>query len=94
MEDSLLAIESEAASNVAVDTGALKNSIQSTPIKVTKNEITGGVEVGANYAAYVEFGTGTKVKVPAELNDFAAQGLRLVEGDEIRQVMERFYADV
>ena len=29
-----------------------------------------------------------------ELNDFAAQGLRLVEGDEIRQVMERFYADV
>ena len=29
-----------------------------------------------------------------ELDDFAAQGLKLVEGDEIRQVMERFYAEV
>lgn len=29
-----------------------------------------------------------------ELDDFAARGLKLVEGDEIRQVMERFYADV
>jgi HK97 gp10 family phage protein len=73
IEDSMLAIESGAASNVAVDTGALKNSIQSMPIKVSKNQVTGGVEVGANYAPYVEFGTGTKVKVPSELSNFAAQ---------------------
>ena len=73
IEDSMLAIESGAASNVAVDTGALKNSIQSTPIKVSKNQVTGGVEVGANYAPYVEFGTGTRVKVPSELSNFAAQ---------------------
>jgi hypothetical protein len=53
IEDSILAIESEAATEVRVDTGALKNSIQSTPIKVSKNEITGGVEVGAEYAPYV-----------------------------------------
>ena len=82
VEDSMLAIESEAANKVRVDTGALKNSIQSTPIKVSKNQITGGVEVGANYAAYVEFGTGTRVKVPSELSDFAAE----FKGDGIKEV--------
>ena len=73
IEDSILAIESQAASDVRVDTGNLKNSIQSTPIKVSKNEISGGVEVGAEYAPYVEFGTGTRVKVPSELSEFASQ---------------------
>jgi HK97 gp10 family phage protein len=82
IEDSMLAIESEATNNVSVDTGALKNSIQSMPIKVTKNEITGGVEVGASYAPYVEFGTGTKVKVPSELSNFAQQ----YKGDGIKEV--------
>jgi HK97 gp10 family phage protein len=82
VEDSMLAIESEAANKVAVDTGALKNSIQSMPIKVSKNQITGGVEVGAAYAPYVEFGTGTRVKVPSELSDFAAQ----YKGDGIKEV--------
>ncbi len=82
VEDSMLAIESEATNKVAIDTGALKNSIQSTPIKVSKNQITGGVEVGAAYAPYVEFGTGTRVKVPSELNDFAAQ----FKGDGIKEV--------
>jgi HK97 gp10 family phage protein len=82
VEDSMLAIESEAANKVAVDTGALKNSIQSMPIKVSKNQITGGVEVGATYAPYVEFGTGTRVKVPSELSDFAAQ----YKGDGVKEV--------
>lgn len=82
VEDSMLAIESEAANKVAVDTGALKNSIQSMPIKVSKNQITGGVEVGAAYAPYVEFGTGTRVKVPSELSDFAAQ----YKGDGVKEV--------
>ena len=73
VEDSMLAIETEAASNVRVDTGALKQSIQSMPIKVTKNEVTGGVEVGAFYAPYIEFGTGGGVVVPTELKTFAMQ---------------------
>jgi hypothetical protein len=73
IEDSMLSIETDAASDVPVDTGALKNSIQSTPIKATKNQITGGVEVGAEYSPYIEFGTGSRVKVPNELSDFAAQ---------------------
>jgi HK97 gp10 family phage protein len=73
IEDSMLAIETDAASDVPVDTGNLKNSIQSTPIKVNKNEIIGGVEVGAEYSPYVEFGTGTRVKVDSELSAFASQ---------------------
>ena len=82
IEDSILAIETDAANDVPVDTGALKNSIQSTPIKATKDQITGGVEVGANYSPYVEFGTGTRVKVPSELSAFASQ----YKGDGIKEV--------
>lgn len=82
IEDSILAIETDAANDVPVDTGTLKNSIQSTPIKVSKNEITGGVEVGAEYSPYVEFGTGTRVKVPSELSAFASQ----YKGDGIKEV--------
>jgi HK97 gp10 family phage protein len=73
VEDALLKIESKAVSKVAVDTGALKQSIQSTPVKQTKTKVSGGVKVGADYAAYVEFGTGTRVKVPAELTKYAEQ---------------------
>jgi hypothetical protein len=76
VEDSMLAIETEAATNVRVGKqfgGALKQSIQSMPIKVTKNEVTGGVEVGAFYAPYIEFGTGGGVVVPTELKTFAMQ---------------------
>lgn len=73
IEDSMLSIETDAASDVPVDTGALKNSIQSTPIKATKNQIIGGVEVGAEYSPYIEFGTGSRVNVPNELSNFAAQ---------------------
>ena len=82
IEDSILAIETDAASDVPVDTGALKNSIQSTPIKASKNQITGGVEVGAEYSPYVEFGTGTRVKVPSELSGLAAQ----YKGSGIKEV--------
>ena len=82
IEDSILAIETDAANDVPVDTGTLKNSIQSTPIKVSKNEITGGVTVGAEYSPYVEFGTGTRVKVPSELSAFASQ----YKGDGIKEV--------
>lgn len=73
VEDALLKIESEAAKKVPVDTGDLKNSIQSKPIKQTKNKVEGTVLVGKNYAPYVEFGTGTEVIVPQELQNFAKQ---------------------
>jgi HK97 gp10 family phage protein len=73
VEDALLSIESEAAKKVPVDTGDLKNSIQSIPVKQTKNKVTGTVLVGKNYAPYVEFGTGTEVVVPQELTKFAEE---------------------
>jgi HK97 gp10 family phage protein len=73
VEDALLKIESEAVKKVPVDTGDLKNSIQSKPIKQTKNKVEGTVLVGKNYAPYVEFGTGTEVVVPQELQNFAKQ---------------------
>lgn len=82
IEDALLSIESKAVSSVKVDTGTLKQSIQSTPIKQTKTTVRGGVEVGADYAPYVEFGTGTSVKIPAELQKFAAE----FKGKGIKQV--------
>ena len=82
IEDAMLSIESESAQNVPVDTGFLKNSIQSTPIHVRNGEITGGVEVGAEYAPYIEFGTGTRVNVPNELNAYAQQ----FKGDGIKEV--------
>jgi HK97 gp10 family phage protein len=82
VEDALLKIESEAVSNVKVDFGTLKQSIQSTPVKQTKTSVRGGVEVGADYAAYVEFGTGTEVKVPSELKKYAEQ----FKGKGIREV--------
>jgi HK97 gp10 family phage protein len=41
------------------DTGALKNSIQSS-VKVKDEAIIGKVSTGKEYASYVEFGTGQK----------------------------------
>jgi hypothetical protein len=81
-EDSLLWIEEQATLAVPVDFGFLKNSIQTEPIKKTEKGLTGSVEVGSEYAAYVEFGTGTTVDVPAGLEDFAIQ----FKGAGIKQV--------
>ena len=38
-----------------------------------KPKLTGSVEVRAEYAAFVEFGTGRKVNVPGELTAYAMQ---------------------
>lgn len=61
-------IRNAAVVRVPVDTGFLKNSIS------VKN-LDNGVENVAqkDYSAYVEFGTGTKVDVPAGLEDYAIQ---------------------
>lgn len=82
MEDSILKIESEAAQKVPVDLGVLKNSIQSKPFKKGKGILQGGVEVGASYAPYIEFGTGTRVNVPEGLENYA----RKFKGKGIRKV--------
>jgi hypothetical protein len=58
------------------DLGALQQNTKAVP----KPD---GVELISNvyYAPYIEFGTGAKVKVPAELNDYASQFRGKKRGD-------------
>lgn len=74
-------IAAEASARVPVDTGVLKNSIDKNVVENAKT-ITGEVRVGANYAPYVEFGTGGLVNVPEGLEDYAVQ----FKGAGIREV--------
>lgn len=66
------AIETEnmAKTNVPVDTGELKNSINA---RVENEGWTWTVGTPVKYAPYVEFGTGTKVKIPQGLERYAEQ---------------------
>lgn len=70
--------KTNASSRGAVDKGNLVQSIAITkdaPFDKT-------IRSNANYSAYVEFGTGTLVDVPAGLEDYAKQ----FKGQGIRQV--------
>lgn len=68
-------IRNGAVSNAPVNDGFLKGSIS-----VQKKDFDARVEVGANYGAYIEFGTGRKVNVPAGLEDYARQFQNKGEG--------------
>lgn len=61
-------IRNGAIARVPVDLGGLKGSISAA-------NLNNGTEVVAqqNYAAYVEFGTGAKVKVPPGLEKYARE---------------------
>jgi len=61
-------IEKKAKRNAPVNLGALRQSIHAT----SKDKLTHYVEVGASYGAYVEFGTGGKVSIPAGYEEYAA----------------------
>lgn len=69
LEDGANAIAEGAKRDVPVDTGFLKNSISVRRL----GNLTFEVVAQANYAAYVEFGTGTLVNVPAGLESYAIQ---------------------
>src|SRR5690349_15050485 len=58
-----------AVASAPVDTGFLKNEITFSRLKEMNYEIVSG----ARYSAFLEFGTITKVKVPAELASYALQ---------------------
>lgn len=79
IEDTADAIVLKAVNRAPVDLGVLKQSIDNEPKNGGLNYV---VFVSAEYAPYVEFGTGTEVQVPSELNDYARQfkgsGKRLV----------------
>lgn len=62
-------IAAEAKSNAPGDQGILRQEISAGKLDTLSYYVVSG----ALYSAYVEFGTRTKVSVPAELADFAAQ---------------------
>jgi len=63
------AIKRSAKTLAPKDMGKLAQSIDTVPI----GEADYKVVVVADYGAYVEFGTGTKVQVPAEMQEIASQ---------------------
>lgn len=58
----------DAKSFAVVDQSGMKNSI-----RPFNKGLEGEIIVGVGYGPYVEFGTGSKVQVPAELRDYAMQ---------------------
>lgn len=79
MNSSALTIASNAKRLAPVDMGFLRNSIGIEP---SVNGLTYEVEAKAKYAAYIEFGTGGLVDVPAGYEDLAI----LFKGKGIRKV--------
>lgn len=79
MNASALTIASNAKRLAPVDMGFLRNSIGIEP---SANGLTYEVEAKAKYAAYIEFGTGGKVDVPAGYEDLAVR----FKGKGLRQV--------
>ena len=66
---SALKIQSDAKKLAPVNFGQLRNSIALTK----DSELTYTVAANASYAAYVEFGTGPQVNVPADFKSYAQQ---------------------
>ena len=78
INNSALNIQRNAKRNVVVDNGFLRGSIALEPI----SELTYTVEAKAQYAPYVEFGTGGLVDIPAGYEQYAA----IFKGKGIRKV--------
>lgn len=68
-KDIALQIESDAKVNAPKNFGKLAQSISHIKVDNLNYKVT----VNESYAAYVEFGTGAKVNVPAELQDLASK---------------------
>lgn len=78
INSSALTIMSSAKRLAPVDLGFLRGQISIEPI----NDLTYEVEAKAKYSAYIEFGTGGEVSIPAGYEDlaitFKGKGLRKV----------------
>lgn len=70
IQDAADAIVMKAIQKVPVDLGVLKQSIGNEPKNGGLNYI---VYVSAEYAPFVEFGTGTETDIPTELEDYGKQ---------------------
>jgi HK97 gp10 family phage protein len=77
IEDFGRRVVAKAKSRVPKDTGGLSQAVQSVPFP---NGLS--IVAAKNYAAFVEFGTGALVNVPAGLEDYAIQ----FKGKGIKQV--------
>lgn len=75
-------IAAEAKQRAPVNFGILKNLISFIPAEKSQNGYQAEVVSAADYSAYVEFGTGTKVEVPGDLTEFALQfkGTKTIPG--------------
>jgi HK97 gp10 family phage protein len=69
LADAALNFQTRAANEAPVNYGVLKNSITMKQVRPMEYEVVSG----AHYSAYVEFGTRSSVRVPAELQAYAAQ---------------------
>lgn len=70
LEVASLEMVNEADQRIPVDQGQVR---QQTGFRVDRDALKGFLYSNAPHAPFVEFGTGSKVKVPAELQELAAQ---------------------
>lgn len=72
LQETALNIETAAKIDCPVDMGTLRASIQIEPVR---EEDVYGYKIGSYlpYAPYVEFGTGAKVSIPTQYEEFARQ---------------------
>lgn len=78
LEATSLDIQAKAVTDVPVDLGILKNSIN----QKKEGKLSYSVFTKIHYAPYVEFGTGARVDVPKGLEDYAIK----FKGEDIKQV--------
>jgi HK97 gp10 family phage protein len=69
LKDGANAIAAEAKQRAPGDQGILRNLISVREVSPTVFEVVSG----ADYSAFVEFGTGEKVQIPPGLEEYAAQ---------------------
>jgi HK97 gp10 family phage protein len=80
---SALKILTDAKRLAPVNFGQLRNQIALDPI----DNLTYAVEAKASYSAYVEFGTGPQVSVPADFTSYAAQ-FKGVKGGKFKDFVD------
>jgi HK97 gp10 family phage protein len=84
MREAGFMIERDAKDNAPVKTGRLASSIRTN---YSKSNFSVENWTNVEYAPFVEFGTGTKVSIPAGYQEFAAQFMR---GPGVNRVAKPF----
>lgn len=75
-------IVEDAKSRAPVDLGDLRQNILAVKVASTQWKVMANAFGNAPYSAYIEFGTGGKVKVPKELKDVAIK----FKGKGVKQI--------